>query len=216
MSASGRPKGKYRKAQPEAAAVNCLGKRGMRARACGGGLMIELLVALVICAFGLLGFVGLQARATGIEFESYQRSQALVLLDDISARINANRAAAAAYVSADPLGGGPLQDCAGLSGANLDLCEWSNLLRGASESRAGRQMGAMLGARGCIGLAAGTTDRYQIGVAWLGTQATGGSVAPCGRGNAAFPDEALRRAITATLCVGRLRDPAIAPATQRC
>ncbi|MDP2155736.1 MAG: type IV pilus modification protein PilV, partial [Sulfuricella sp.] len=53
--------------------------------------MIEVLVSLFILLTGLLGLAGLLARSQQAEMESYQRAQALVLLQDMVARINANR-----------------------------------------------------------------------------------------------------------------------------
>ncbi len=53
--------------------------------------MIEVLVTLVVLALGLLGVVGLQARGQQAELESYQRGQALVLLQDMVDRMNTNR-----------------------------------------------------------------------------------------------------------------------------
>ena len=108
-----------------------------RRRAQCGAMLLEALIAILICAFGLLGFVGMQARSTAAEFESYQRSQALVLVEDMTARINANRANAASYVNAGLIGAGAIADCSALTGANLDLCEWANLLRGSTETRGG-------------------------------------------------------------------------------
>ena len=43
-----------------------------------GFSMIEVLVTLVIIMLGLLGLLGVQIRSHQAEFESYQRSQALV------------------------------------------------------------------------------------------------------------------------------------------
>ncbi|MEO5695697.1 MAG: hypothetical protein ABIQ60_01025, partial [Burkholderiaceae bacterium] len=94
-----------------------------RPTAQGGAMLLEALVAILICAFGLLGFMGMQARATAAEFESYQRSQALVLLEDMASRINANRSDAGSYVTAGLIGVPvlpPLPDCSLLGGANLD------------------------------------------------------------------------------------------------
>ena len=181
-----------------------------------GGLLIEVLVAIVICAFGLLGFAALQARSTAAEFESYQRSQALVLLTDITHRINANRVNAGAYVTAGLIGEGAVADCSGLTGAALDLCEWGNQLRGASETQGTAKIGAMLNARACIARAAGTTDRYVISVVWRGTVPTGAPANGCGQGDAAFPREDMRRAVATTVCVARLKDPAVLPPTPRC
>lgn len=185
-------------------------------RAEQGGVLIEVMVSILICAFGLLGFVALQARASAAEFESYQRSQALVLLEDMTQRINANRAQAAAYVTDGLIGGGSLADCAALVGAQADLCEWANLLRGSAETRDGANTGAMLGARGCITRAGGASDRYVISIAWVGIAPSGAPADACGSGTTAFTDERLRRVVSSTVCVARLRDPDTPPALPRC
>lgn len=181
-----------------------------------GGLLIEVLVSLVLCAFGLLGFVAMQARAAAAEFESLQRSQALVLVEDMVSRMNANRANAGSYISNSLYGEGATASCSSLSGAALDLCEWGNLLRGSTETASGSPVGAMINARGCITRAADTTERYVVTVVWQGQSPTAAPGSTCGQGNAAFPDETLRRAISATVCVAQLRDPAVPPATSRC
>src|SRR5213593_4800701 len=92
-----------------------------------GFLMIEVLVAMFILLIGLLGLVGLQSRAQQAETESYQRVQALTLLRDMADRINANRGAAASYVtgSSSPLGNDSTKDCsAPTTIADIDLCQW--------------------------------------------------------------------------------------------
>jgi type IV pilus assembly protein PilV len=181
-----------------------------------GGLLIEALVAMVICAFGVLGFVALQTRATASEFESFQRSQALVLVEDMTNRLNANRAAASSYVSDSLIGTGAIADCSGLTGAALDLCEWGNLIRGSAETRGTSRVGSMLGARGCIARATGTSDRYVVSIVWQGIVPTGAPPNTCGQGSTDFPREDLRRSVSATVCMARLRDPAVAPPTPRC
>ncbi|MCK7494569.1 MAG: hypothetical protein MZW92_27920 [Comamonadaceae bacterium] len=93
-----------------------------RGAATGGGLLIEVLVAVLVSAFALLGFAAMQARATTAEFEALQRSQALLLVEDMVARMNANRARAAGYVQAGTVGEGGVVDCGVLNGAALDLC----------------------------------------------------------------------------------------------
>lgn len=181
-----------------------------------GALLIEVLVAILICAFALLGFVAMQARASSSEFESYQRSQALVLLEDMTNRINANRANAGAYVSDALIGEGAPVDCAGTTGAALDLCEWGNLIRGSAEVRNGSTVGSMISARGCISRPAGSSDRYVVSIAWQGMVPTGAPTSACGLDDAAFPTEALRRVVSSTVCMGLLRDAASAPALARC
>ena len=59
-----------------------------------GVAMMESLFAMAVLMVGLLGIVGLQAKTQTSYFEAYQRAQALLLLDDMVNRINANRSAA--------------------------------------------------------------------------------------------------------------------------
>ena len=53
--------------------------------------LIEVLVALLVLAIGILGFVLLQARAVEATGESVQRVQAVNIARDIAERIRANR-----------------------------------------------------------------------------------------------------------------------------
>jgi len=45
---------------------------------------------------------------------------------------------------------------------------------------------------------------------------TGAPANGCGQGDAAFPREDMRRAVATTVCVARLKDPAVLPPTPRC
>ena len=72
-----------------------------------------MLVTIVILAFGLLGVAGLQAMIYVLEFESYQRAQAVVILNDIADRVASNREAAATYAAASPLGGSGASEAMG-------------------------------------------------------------------------------------------------------
>ena len=193
-----------------------------------GFTMIEVLIALVVLIIGLLGLIGLQARSQQAEMESYQRGQALVLMQDMLDRINANRTDAhnLSYVTATALGGGGLlTDCSALTGYQFDECEWGNLLDGAAEVAVGGQcsttssakcVGAMLGARGCIAYDATTeltddfganlpgTGIYTVTVAWQGVAPTVAPPASVTCGQNQYPSEAQRRAITQTLRIGNL------------
>ena len=171
-----------------------------------GVTMIEVLVTIVILTFGLLGVVALQARMQVAQSESYQRSQAILLMQDIVDRVNANRSNALNYVTATPLGtGNAIQDCTGLAGAALDLCEWNNALLGTSESTAGGQSaGAMIGARGCITEDPATPNTYKVAVAWQGIAATDvpDAAATCGKDQ--YGDEKLRREVSTTVRIADL------------
>lgn len=59
-----------------------------------GVSLIELLVAILIFAFGMLGLAGLQNRTLGFSQVSLYRSQATALSDDVLDRMRADRASA--------------------------------------------------------------------------------------------------------------------------
>jgi type IV pilus assembly protein PilV len=143
--------------------------RALKRRQGGSGL-IEVLVTLVIVAVGLLGLFGLQSRLQLSEMESYQRTQALVLLDDMASRITTNRGSAVDYVTtaADPLGTG--MACPALGGTptrqEIDAAEWCAALQGAAEVSGGNRIGAMVGARGCVETL--PDNEYLVTVTWQG------------------------------------------------
>ena len=66
---------------------------GRAAKQHRGSGMVEVLVTLILLTVGLLGLVQLMSRSTTAEYESYQRAQALVLLNDMVDKINSNRRA---------------------------------------------------------------------------------------------------------------------------
>ena len=177
-----------------------------------GTTMLEVLITIVILAFGLLGVVGLQSKMQVAEVESYQRAQAILLLQDMVDRINANRANAPSYVSGTEFGTGHSPGtCPTSAGAARDQCEWSYALKGAAETSGSSNLGAMIGARGCIeqlqavNPATGvcTPGIYLVSVAWQGFSATNVTSTPaqtCGSGD--YTDNKLRRVISARIMVG--------------
>lgn len=172
-----------------------------------GFTMLEVLITIVIVAFGLLGVAGLQARMQVAEVESYQRAQAIVLLEDMVARMNANRKNAMSYVTASPLGTGSAEaDCTGLGGAALDLCAWNNALLGVTETSGTENRGAMIGARGCIANTVPTMPReFVVTVAWQGlTPTVAPTVTTCGQGE--YGNDATRRVMTARVKIGCLQN----------
>ncbi len=209
--------------RPHRAFKRCV-QRSTRRHDQAGFTLLEILITIIVIAIGLLGLFGLQAKAQKAEIESYGRTQALVLIQDIADRMNANRADAfsQAYVTASPVGGGgKLVDCAGKTGADLDLCEWGNLLRGVAETSAGNAcstasgagcVGAILSASGCISYDATTeladstgavqagTGVYTIGVVWQGLSKT---VIPTAQQTCVTTLSA-ERMVTATLRIGAL------------
>lgn len=179
--------------------------------------MIEVLVTLIILLTGLLGLAGLLTRSQQAEMESYQRAQALILLQDINDRINANRKVAACYaITTDAATGTPYlgtgyvgtPGCAsGTAEQNAlaiaDITAWSNTLTGASEVKGGANVGAMIGARGCVKTIA--TDTYMVIVAWQGLGTTSAPVASLACANTLYgDDEARRRVVSTTFRIANL------------
>jgi type IV pilus assembly protein PilV len=151
-----------------------------------GFTLIEVLISLLIITLGLLGLAGMQAVAQRAELESYQRAQALILVQDMVDRLNANRKVAGCYAFTAAAGspyagtGATAPTCTGAFGtaqqraqADADMLAWHNLLRGAAEALSGNQVGAMVGARGCVILDTTVVPNvYRVQVAWQGMTPT--------------------------------------------
>jgi type IV pilus assembly protein PilV len=185
-----------------------------RRRGQQGVTLIEILVTLVILMVGLLGLVGVMIQSQRSQFESYQRVQALMLVQDLAARMNANKAVASCYVLSGFLGGtnGITVPAASTcttgtstqkARVEADLTEWRDLLLGASEQlvSGSTNVGGMLGARGCVTQDA-TSGIYQVSIAWQGTAGLSGPPAgiTCGQGE--YGGETFRRAVAVTVQMG--------------
>lgn len=180
-----------------------------------GVILLEVMIAIVILAVGLLGLAKLQASTRQIEMESYQRSQAVILLQDMVGRLSSNSKAAACYALTDPASGAPYLGSGGTLPANCgigtvaqqttalnDLTQWHQMLAGAAETDGEVQTGAMIGARGCIAFDA-ATNVYVVTVAWQGMLE---SSAPAGLTCAAglYGSEPRRRAVSAIVRIATL------------
>lgn len=170
-----------------------------------GFSLIEVLITMLILMFGLLGLAGLQGRALTTQMEAYQRSQALILVKDMADRLNANRKNATTYVTSTPLGTGDSQPstCATLAGKERDFCEWSNALKSAAEVQGSSQVGAMIGARGCIyNTVASEPRQFLVAVAWQGLNRTAAPAVDCGAN--LYGNDALRRVVTLVVTIAKL------------
>lgn len=196
--------------------------------------MIEVLVTLVILLIGLLGLAGLQVQAHIAELESYQRVQALILLNDMVGRLTSNTnvvscyafttdtVAGSPYLGINGVGAGTLSCSAGTTAqqtkALADLVSWDATLNGSAESGSA---GAMIGARGCIVQEDATNRIYRISVAWQGklktvdpttvakyeTDATGTLLNVAAKltcGKNLYGDEKMRRILSTTVRIGVL------------
>ena len=136
--------------------------------------MIEVLITIFIMAVGLAGLVQLQDRLQKSEVESYQRSQALILVNDMASRLTTNRVIIENYETTELvppyLGvGGPDTPCDSTYAAGIQLGdsgEWCQALRGAAETFGGSSAGAMVGGRGCVEDMG--DDEFMVTVVWQG------------------------------------------------
>lgn len=203
----------------------------LRLKYAAGISLMEVLVTMLIILIGLLGIVALQGKAHVAELESYQRSQALIMLSDIVDRINVNRATASCFnITTNTAAGTPYlgtisggghytpPDCtAATSAYNTqavnNLAEIDSMLQGSAESMGGSNVGAMIGARACISYDSSTelggspgTGLYTVIVTWQGMSAL---AAPTGMKCAVglYQSDGLdnkRRAVAATFRLANL------------
>lgn len=192
-----------------------------------GYALIEVLVTLVVLLIGLLGLAGVNARANVSELESYQRIQALVLLQDMVNRLNANRMAAPCYsnnstavqvgtgytdtptctLTTDILGN-PVS--AGQQAqAVADLQAWNIQLQGSAETDVTKTVtavGAMIGAVGCIRQIDATNRIYQVSVSWQGLANTAAPTDATNTtcGNGIYGTEAKHRLVSITVQIAKL------------
>jgi len=132
-----------------------------------GATLIEVLISMIILAVGLMSLIVLHGRLHLLQMEAYQRSQALVLLEDLASRMYLNRNDADSYLTT----GGPIgvDSCPTTTAtrAEADLTEWCDILVGAAETFGGTNVGAVEGGRACVqSLAA---NQYLLTIAWQGT-----------------------------------------------
>lgn len=92
-----------------------------------GVSLIEVLIALVVITLGLLSVAALQGKAQKAEMESYQRSQALILLHNMAERLRANRPGRSEYIATVGHGGSfhDTTHCNTGAGALRDLSCWN-------------------------------------------------------------------------------------------
>jgi len=122
-----------------------------------GFTLIEVLIAVIVLAMGLLGFAALQALTLKDSQSSYHRSLATQLAYDIADRMRANHTAGATYSTIDPTTASAQAGCKTTGGctttemAENDLYEWNQAL------------GALPIGTGSITAAAGV---YTVDISW--------------------------------------------------
>jgi type IV pilus assembly protein PilV len=196
-----------------------------------GFTLLEALVSIFIVAIGLLGLLGLHVKSQAAELESYQRAQALVLLYDMADKIRIARVVASCFVQTDATTGASYYGTAGSGHIGTPNCaagttaenaladslmsDWDTALAGAGEVKGGAQIGAALGARGCVSYdattelldASGTvipgTGEYTVAVSWQGQTAGVTPVVNCANG--LYGSEANRRTVSMSLRIAKTK-----------
>jgi len=167
-----------------------------------GSSMIEILITLVITAFGLLGLATFATKATALSVDATQRARAAALLNDMTNRIANNKANAAGYVTGAVQGAAIDTNCGAIAaGPARDLCEWGNLLAGANDAQAGGNA-AFLGYRGCVTQPNNLNPVFVVTVAWGSLTPGIPSADTCAEG--AFGDDTQRRTIRSQVRVATL------------
>lgn len=137
-----------------------------------GFSLIEVLVAMLILAIGLLGLAALQTQGVRFNHDAYVRTNATVLAYDIVDKMRLNREDRASYTTANfplrnpqPAGGysneDPPYNCTGatatVASVNTDLACWLN----------GIELGLPLGRAFIEQQAAPNDDLFDITIMWL-------------------------------------------------
>ncbi len=158
--------------------------RAMR-RGESGVSLIEVLVGLVIIAIGLLGLMGMQARALSLQKDSFDRNAAADLISQLGERMRANHLGfmdnryASSFLPAASVGTGPscvaATTCTAAELAQADLVNWHRSLRARLPDA-----GAVVTASGPTGAAVGAgATSMRVTLIWREVNATFGVDGAC-------------------------------------
>lgn len=160
--------------------------------------LIEVLIAILVIAVGILGSISLQLSSKRLGHEAVQRTLAANLAQDLMERMRSNPTELTSYVMNWKYGDAALtaaKDCATNSCTTAELAahdqaQWVNELRGVSESRvlidgnAAVQTGGVQQPSVCVTNADGFVT---VAIAWRGYQALSDpGVSTCGNGTGLY------------------------------
>ncbi|EEH67884.1 type IV pilus modification protein PilV [Acinetobacter haemolyticus] len=145
--------------------------------------LVEILVALMILAIGVLGFVALQYRALEASAESTSRVQAISIARDLAERIRVNRNAFAVYQEEIQTASKQKTfqtDCVATACTDSDLADFDV----SQVANRAASLGMTMNIMDCQN----TNNRSCIYVAWGDSSATDGAgTGDCTNGNAYNP-----------------------------
>ena len=149
----------------------------------GGFTLLEVMIAVLVFAIGMLTTASLQLTSKRANYESLQRTTASHLAFDMLERIRANTAALNNYTGGAQVvvGGGtrgaePVPNCDSEADActagNVavhDLWQWEQMIDGATEVNGAAATGGLVSPTACIrGPAGGGAGTFTIAIAWRG------------------------------------------------
>lgn len=179
--------------------MDMMGMRTSLKRQTGVGL-IEVLIAILVIAVGVLGNITMQLSAKRVGQEAVQRSLASGLAQDLLERMRANPSALSDYAGSWKYGvtiasagtdcGADSASCTGTQMAAYDLNQWLNLVNGASATRTisgtATAIGGLVNPTICI---TNSTGYVTVAIAWRGYQQIADpGVSSCGDDSAGFYD----------------------------
>lgn len=159
-----------------------------RTKNVGVGL-IEVMIAALVLAVGVLGYVGLQINAKRLNLEAIQRTTASYSAQNLLERMRGNPNQVSAYVVADldpgimaePVPNCTLAQCTNTQLVAFDLWEWDQLLDGAVVS------GGLVNPTACV---TDVSNFITVTIVWQGKVELDQSNAPaCGDGNYGTDDK---------------------------
>lgn len=145
-----------------------------------GVTLIEVLVAVVVLAVGLLGTLQLHLVAQRSSFESFEHARALILAEAMLERMRLNPSQLAAYQGSygASVPSPPTPACVSASSAitpctpaqmlNWDSYQWALSLRGGGELK-GSQATGLAAAQGCVRVQG---SRVEVVVSWQSRHST--------------------------------------------
>lgn len=175
--------------------------------------MIEVLVTLVVVVIGLIGSLNIQAQMQKSLQESYNRTQAIIIMDDIQDRIFGNKPSAPCYAISGFLGTGSttLPGCSGVGSeatqrlATTDIAQIDDSLKGSNEINEEREfVGGLLKGKACIDLVeTKNLQTYNITIVWQGLHSLpSNNTSNCG-GNE-YGGEGFKRVYQSSISIARL------------
>jgi type IV pilus assembly protein PilV len=133
-----------------------------------GFTLIEVLIAMLVLALGLVGLAGLQVTSLRNNLSAYNRSQATQLAYDLADRMRANIPGVATYMTGTA---GVIANCKNTIGcspiemATNDLYEWNCSVAGGCENNTPPIAAPLPGGQGIVCLDSTPNDGTSVAVA---------------------------------------------------